>query len=120
MSAQPLAAWATSLISRKTSQKRTLESDKFYDAVSPGRGGLFSKSEDVTARTSRKVPPRRPAHRLRIGRTESRWSFSGSNPAALLGSCAGITAEEVSFLKRDPHGRAERFNDLISRSFMRV
>jgi len=52
------------------------------------------------------VPPRRPADRLRIGRTKSRWAFSECNPAALPGSRAGITAEEVSFLKRDPHGQA--------------
>jgi hypothetical protein len=79
---------------------------RFFDAGSPGPGGLFSKNEEVTARTSQRCHRggRRVASEY-AGRG-SLWSFSESNPAALPGGCAGIAAEEISFLKRDPQGRA--------------
>ena len=91
---------------------------KEADASTPDLGVSFQK-RGRDRKDFAKVPPRRPAGRLRIGRTKSRWSFSESNPAALPGSCAGIPAEEISFLKRDPTAGRSKFKDFISWSFIR-
>jgi hypothetical protein len=45
---------AASLIDVKTPGKWTFESGRLFDVGSPGPGGLFSKNEDVTARTSQR------------------------------------------------------------------
>jgi hypothetical protein len=52
--------------------------------------------------------PRRPEGLRGIGRIDSLGSFSESAPAALLASFFSVRAGNVSFLKRDPHGRANR------------
>ena len=94
-------------------KKKTLESGRPHDACTPDLGVSFHK-RGRDRKDFAKVLPRRPADRLRIGRTESQWSFSESDPAALPGSYVGKPAEEVSFLKRDPKAGRWRFKGFVS------
>jgi hypothetical protein len=88
--------------------KMDLEFDffRFFDASSPGHGGLFSKNEELSAFSRHKALPEAAGGHRRICRIDSLGPFSESAPAALLGSFFSVRAGNVSFLKRDPHGRA--------------
>ena len=71
-----------------------------------GHGGLFSKTRNCVRCLGIRRYPRRPEGHRGICPIDSLGPFSESAPAALLGSFFSVRAGNVSFLKRDPHGRA--------------
>ena len=90
---------------QKNFKKKTFESGRLDDGCTLDPAVSFQK-RGLDRKDFAKVPPRRPAGRRRIRRTESQWSFPKSDPAALPGSCAGNCSRGSFVFEKRPQGRA--------------